>query len=129
MSLADELGPARTAKEIAEIFSVDPRTVRKYPEFYGGVQVAPGVYRFFDNRIREIVYANENGSQRSAAMESCGKGSRQDSCFTVVRPGREGEAQSNHMGGGRKKADPGGEQEADPHGIFNHGRLGDKLSR
>jgi hypothetical protein len=115
-----ELGAPLTASEVGELLGIDPRTVRKYPERLGGVWVAPGCLRFFENRIREIIYADGNEPEGSSPLAGHSEDSRQDGCLKMVRPGREGAAQSNNMGGSRKKANPGRGQ-ADPHGIFNNG--------
>jgi hypothetical protein len=129
MSLLDDLGPVRTSKEVGERFGVDARTVRKYYWLYGGVEVAPGHYRFFENRIREIIYANTNAPTRRFAVERSGEGKGKDLINKVVRGRAEGTEKSNRVGGAGKQTNPGGEQEADPHGIRNPICLGHKLPR
>jgi hypothetical protein len=42
-------------EKLGEFLGLDRRTVIKYAELWGGVQVAPGRYRFFENRIKEIM--------------------------------------------------------------------------
>jgi hypothetical protein len=42
-------------KKLAEFLGLDRRTIIKYADQWGGVQVAPGRYRFFENRIKEIM--------------------------------------------------------------------------
>jgi len=41
--------------ELAKFLGLDRRTVIKYADKWGGVQVSPGRYRFFENRIKEIL--------------------------------------------------------------------------
>lgn len=52
MDLREELGRALTSQEVGELFGIAPRTVRKYSDRLGGVEIAPGCLRFFENRIR-----------------------------------------------------------------------------
>ena len=42
-------------KELADFLGLDRRTLIKYVDRWGGVQVSPGRYRFFENRIKEIL--------------------------------------------------------------------------
>ena len=53
--LRSELGEPLDAADLAEILGIDPRTVKRYADRWGGVEVAPGTYRFFENRVREIL--------------------------------------------------------------------------
>ncbi len=57
-ALRQDFGDSLSASEVAAFFGVDRRTVQKYPARYGGVWVAPGRLRFFENRIRDILNAN-----------------------------------------------------------------------
>ncbi|MBC8420340.1 MAG: hypothetical protein H8E10_17280 [Desulfobacterales bacterium] len=41
--------------ELGKFLGLDRRTVIKYADKWGGVQVSPGRYRFFENRIKEIL--------------------------------------------------------------------------
>ena len=75
--LRQDFGDSLRASQVAAFFGVDRRTVQKYPERYGGVWVAPGRLRFFENRIREILDANtiQDGSRGKVAC--CGENKRQ----------------------------------------------------
>ena len=49
--LESRYGLSMTPKGLADFLGVDARTVIKYAHIWGGVEVAPGTYRFFENRI------------------------------------------------------------------------------
>ena len=51
------LGPILTAAEVAAIFRLDVRTVRKYYKTFGGVRIGHAL-RFLENRIVEIFNGN-----------------------------------------------------------------------
>jgi len=40
-------------QELANFLGLDRRTVIKYADMWGGVQVSPGCYRFFENLVKE----------------------------------------------------------------------------
>jgi hypothetical protein len=128
--LRKELGPVLTAQEVADLFGIDHRTVKKYYHLYGGIKVAPRLFRFFENIIRRrINCADSNAPTRSSEVAGSGEDQRQDTIIQMVRTGEEGTAQSNRMGGGRKKADSETKQgeASDPHGILSW--VGNKLSK
>lgn len=58
-TLRQDYGDSLSVSEVAVFFGVDRRTVQKYPARYGGVEVAPGRLRFFENLIRDILNANK----------------------------------------------------------------------
>jgi len=66
--IADELGKPLTAKDVARILGVDPRTVRKYAVELGGVLIA-GRLRFFEKRIRSSIDASTLQSQGHPTLE------------------------------------------------------------
>ena len=43
--------------ELAKFLGIDRRTVVKYPLRWGGVEVSPGNWRFFENRVKEVLNA------------------------------------------------------------------------
>jgi len=49
--IQNDLGEPMTAQDVALVLGVDVRTVKKYSDSLGGVRVAPGRLRFFENRI------------------------------------------------------------------------------
>jgi DNA-directed RNA polymerase specialized sigma subunit len=46
-------GRAMKPTELAKFLGIDVRTVKKYGDRWGGVEVAPGYMRFFENRVLE----------------------------------------------------------------------------
>jgi hypothetical protein len=50
--LESEIGRTITPKELAKLLRIDARTVIKYAARWGGVEVSPGKYRFFENLVR-----------------------------------------------------------------------------
>ena len=53
--LKSNYGRSISPKELADFLGIDRRTVIKYASLWGGVQVSPGCFRFFENRIKEII--------------------------------------------------------------------------
>ena len=53
--LDQEYGKALTPKQLADFLGIDPRTVLKYRDRWGGVQVSPGIWRFFEKTIKEVI--------------------------------------------------------------------------
>ena len=41
--------------ELGKFLGIDRRTVVKYPQRWGGVEVSPGLWRFFENRVKEVL--------------------------------------------------------------------------
>ncbi|MHC1753140.1 hypothetical protein [Humidesulfovibrio sp.] len=56
--LLNEFGESMTPQKVAIFLGVDVRTVKKYGGSLGGVEVTPGRWRFFENRIRRFIDAN-----------------------------------------------------------------------
>jgi hypothetical protein len=50
-----DLGTSMTTQQLAVLLKVSPRTVRKYYQRWDGVEVAPGGFRFFENRVKDIL--------------------------------------------------------------------------
>jgi hypothetical protein len=125
MTLREELGKALTPQEVADLFGIDARTVRKYSERLGGVEVAPGCLRFFENRIREIVYADANNSTRQVTVARGSENRGEDSGLKMVRPGRK-RAKSGHFVGGKDEGGT-GEAERDPHNLLESIGMGEPL--
>ena len=119
--LNEELGAPLTPQDVARIFSLDVTTVRKYAEILGGVEVTPGCLRFFENRIRELVYADRNEETRGFPMAGSSVAKREDSGKQMVRLRREGTPQGGHLERAKKKGDRGRAKERDRHGIFESG--------
>ncbi len=71
MDLLDELeqefGRSLTAKELAQLLRVDPRTVNRYANRWGGIEVSPNRYRFFEKSIKRVF---ENGYDHREAGQA-----------------------------------------------------------
>ena len=113
--LRQEYGEPLTVTQVAKIFGVDRRTVIKYPDYYGGVRVAPGCLRFFENRIRGIIN-NANTLQepeRDSLARRREKG-RPGGGNQIIRDRTSSQKRSGTMGTGHQK---GVDQEPDPYGL------------
>jgi hypothetical protein len=118
VDLKEELGVALTATELGRLLKLDRRTVVKYADRWGGVEVCPGTYRFFEKRILEVI----NGASASKACEEAvcriSDGQRQAGGKVVSRREQKESAGRRDMGG--EKARRNGSANPDPHGIFNN---------
>ena len=125
-----ELGKALTATELAKILGVDPRTIRRHYQRWGGVWVAPNVLRFFDNRVREAINANSDYAPRRTPLARTNMERRQGSCMQVVRVQQGRAAQSDLVGRGSAKGT--GSQGCcgihDPHGLLVRSGMGNGVS-
>jgi hypothetical protein len=66
--LEQEYGRAITPQELSKFLSLDRRTIIKYAHRWGGVEVAPGTWRFFEKRILEVLNAQPNKETRNNAL-------------------------------------------------------------
>ena len=55
--LTEIYGRSIKPDELAKFLGIDRRTVVKYAQRWGGVEVSPGKLRFFENRIQEVLNA------------------------------------------------------------------------
>ncbi|MBN2140864.1 MAG: hypothetical protein JW718_07640, partial [Desulfovibrionaceae bacterium] len=76
--LLADFGDPMTPQEVAKVLGVDVRTVKKYSELLGGVRVAPGRLRFFENRIRRVIDANADLASRQDPVARRGEDRGQD---------------------------------------------------
>ena len=67
-SLEKDYGRALKPEELAAFLEVDRRTVIKYSERWGGIEVSPGKYRFFEKLIRRKIDAQFNNEAREEEM-------------------------------------------------------------
>ena len=70
-------GRSLTAKELAKFLGLDTRTVKKYAYRWGGVEVSPGNWRFFENRIKEVLHAEYNNEAWQAPRSGDDMGRRE----------------------------------------------------
>jgi len=97
------LGRAITAQELGKFLNLDRRTVIKYAARWGGVEVAPGTWRFFENRIMEVLNAEQGFEKRHVEVQGKRDGSGPDAAKAVS--GREQKVVSGgaHLGKRIKK--------------------------
>ena len=81
------LGRAITAQELGKFLNLDRRTVIKYAARWGGVEVTPGTWRFFENRIMEVLNAEQGFEKRHMEVQGKRDGSGTDAAKAVS--GRE----------------------------------------
>ena len=67
--LESHYGKSITPNELGKFLGIDPRTVKRYASKWGGVEVSPGKYRFFENRVMEVINAELNNETRKEALE------------------------------------------------------------
>ena len=81
-----QLGRILTASEVAAIFRLDVRTVRRYYTVFGGVRIGHAL-RFLENRIVEIFNGNlhEQEKRLPQALERASLVSGQDGSSKMVR--------------------------------------------
>ena len=115
--LQQEFGAPMTVSQVAELLGVDRRTIQKYPELYGGVRVAPGRLRFFENRIREILDANSIPNKDGCAMAGSGENRQESRSHQAVPQRNGGETRSRKMGNGNKRTASKGTADSDPYGY------------
>jgi hypothetical protein len=97
--IVHELGEPIKPKQLATLLDVDNRTVVKYAARWGGIEVAPGVWRFFKNRIREVLNDGQFTSKagKTAMARPCdGAWSREGK--VVSRPNKDFRACGRGLG-------------------------------
>ena len=103
--------------ELAVFLGIDRRTVIKYAHKWGGVEVAPGTWRFFEKRITEVLNAEQNNEERNIAIS--GKRDCPGSDDPKDVSGREQKIVSGSVDlGKRNKKRTGTEAIPDKYGIF-----------
>lgn len=68
--LEEKYGSVITPQELGGFLRLDHRTVIKYASHWGGVEVLPGKWRFFENLIKEKLDAKFDNKARQEAV-SC----------------------------------------------------------
>lgn len=116
------LGKCITDLELAKYLKVDVRTLRKYAHGLGGVVVMPGKYRFFENKIKEIIKNAELNHEKwrppvSSKRSSTRKAWKKE---TKAVSGRQQKIskKSGSMGGGNKETVGRRNGAGSRHGVF-----------
>ena len=92
------LGRSITPQELGKFLKLDRRTVIKYASRWGGVEVTPGTWRFFENRIMEVLNAEQGFEKRNVEVQGKRDGSRPDAAKTVSGRGQKIISGGNHLG-------------------------------
>jgi hypothetical protein len=113
--------------ELADFLGLDRRTVIKYAHRWGGVEVAPGTWRFFEKRIVEVLNAEQGFEERNRAIP--GECHRPGSHAAKDVSGREQEVLPGRADlGKRGKKGIGTEAIPDKYGIFGDGNVVQRIS-
>jgi len=121
--LENAYGSAFTPQELGKILKLDRRTVIKYAEHWGGVEVAPGTWRFFEKRIKEVLNAEQGFEKRHIAIQ--GKCDGSGTYGTKAVSGCEQKVTSRGPGLGKRSKKRTGEKAIpDKFGIFSGGAMG-----
>ena len=59
-----------TAKELAKLLKVNPRTINQYAHLWGGIKVTPTHYRFFEKKVVEVIKNADHHHQEGQAPGS-----------------------------------------------------------
>jgi hypothetical protein len=121
--LENLFGKTIEPKELAAFLRLDVRTVKKYADRWGGVEVAPGKIRFFEKPVLEVLHA-EFGQQTRNRTVSCKRcGPRHGPAKAL--PGRHQKVlPGGHRMGERDPEAAGGGTIPDRFGIFAGRNLG-----
>lgn len=109
-------GRSMTPTELADFLGIDSRTVIKYADRWGGVEVCPGKYRFFENRIKEVLDAKFNNKTRRETVERKCNGEGRKARQTVLGCHKKILSKSGSLGKGNTK-EP--RKNTDRHGLLD----------
>jgi hypothetical protein len=130
MDLVDELekkfGRSLTAKELARLLRVNPRTVNQYAHLWGGIKVTPTHYRFFEKQVVEVIENAYNRKQEGQTpLPGTGNGAKKRILQTFPR--RRGTIKEGgySMGSRNQK---GLRTRVDGHGLFVHNGVDERVS-
>ena len=114
--LEELYGKAITPQELGRFLNLDPRTVIKYADRWGGIEVSPGKIRFFEKPIRRYIDASFRDETRQAPMGWRSHGKRKKEDKTLSRC-KQGQPTGSSLVGGRNPKATG--DIPDVHGIFD----------
>jgi hypothetical protein len=102
--LEKKFGRSLTAKDLARLLRVDPRTVNQYAHLWGGIKVTPTHYRFFEKKVVEVLQ-NANNHNEKGQTPLSGKGYGAKKSVLKTFPERRNSIQTgcNRMGNRDKK--------------------------
>jgi hypothetical protein len=76
-------------KELAKFLHLDIRTLKKYSDRWGGVEVSPGRYRFFENQVKEVLNAKFNQKKGRPALSRKCNNKGNNTAKTISRQHKE----------------------------------------
>jgi hypothetical protein len=117
--LESQFGRAITPKELAKFLGVDRRTVVKYAGWWGGVEVSPGNFRFFEKLIRRrlnALHCNEEWETQGPGRCD-GQWGKKDQDF----PGRKQKEPKSCSNLGGRNTQSTSRATPDTHGVFDLG--------
>jgi hypothetical protein len=116
--LTQKYGQSITPIELAKFLGIDERTVKKYSHIWGGVEVAPGLIRFFEYRVRGVL--NAKFDKEKGKIKIPGKCNGQGSGKPKIISGCNKKIiQGSNSLGKRRKRKNGKATIPDKFGIFN----------
>jgi hypothetical protein len=102
MELDKELGPVLTVNDMSKLLGVCENTVRNHHKRWGGVEVTPGKYHFFENVVRKKIYADigdtGEGEEEAQILERRSDGQRGPERATLSRGDSGGKAGGDSVG-------------------------------
>lgn len=116
-SLKETYGNVLTDVELSEFLGIDPRTVKKYADIWGGVEVSPGKFRFYEKVIRRRLDANIDNEAWQKALEGSCRPKWKKKRKAVSRPDNRVQEKCNIMGNGGKEKTG---KRVDRHGLFDN---------
>ena len=123
LSLEEALGRPYTPQQLGKILDLDPRTVIKYADRLGGVEVSPGKWRFFDNLVKESINnALLDKEARSKALSGIRDGKGYPAAKAVPKRQQANIGRGNRVGRERNRTDI--ERTGNRHGLFNIRKVG-----
>ncbi|HSL62367.1 MAG TPA: hypothetical protein VK885_11295 [Desulfotignum sp.] len=120
--LTHEFGPLIKPEDLSEFLGIDKRTLLKHSRFWGGIEVYPGRYRFFEKDVKErLENARTDNKTWKEAMARFRNDKRGEKATAVSRR-NQGIEKSGCKMGGRNSGAAG--SRPDKHGIFNNAGVG-----
>ena len=96
-------GRSITPQELAKFLGIDDRTVKTHAHIWGGVEVSPGKFRFFEDRVRGVLDGKCDKEKGKIEVPGKCNGQGGNKPKTVSRCINEIKEGSNSLGKRRKR--------------------------
>ena len=116
--LTQKYGQPITPQELAKLLGICTNTVKKYHHIWGGIEVAPGVFRFSEYTVRGVLDAKFDKEKGEFKIPGKCNGQGGNKPKTVSRCINEIKEGSNSLGKRRKRKN-GKATIPDKFGIFD----------